>query len=95
MQILTTYDQKEFLNLLSHTVSTALQSELAKVSTEAPPTQKQFLTRHETAKMLGISLVTLDNYIKAGFINAFRLGHKVRFKYNDVFTALTKINVGV
>ena len=93
MTVLTTYNQNEFQNLITQTVTAAVQSELSKITTETA-TQKQFLSRQETALMLGISLVTLDNYVKAGFINAFRLGYKVRFKYDDVLQALTKINIG-
>jgi excisionase family DNA binding protein len=93
MQVLV-YDQTEFINLLSHTVSAAVQLELSKQPLTTAQELKQFLTRQETAKLLGISLVTLDSYIRAGFITAFRLGHKVRFKHNDVVTALTKINIG-
>ena len=93
MTILTSLDQNEFKNLISQTVSNAVQLELSKVSHSETPTQKQFFSRQETAKMLGISLVTLDSYIKAGFINAFRLGYKIRFKHSDILQALTKINV--
>jgi len=93
MTVLTTFNQKEFTTLIAESVAAAVQSELSKITTE-PTAQKQFLTRQETAEILGISLVTLDSYVKSGFISAYRLGHKVRFKYNDVLKALTKINVG-
>ena len=93
MTILTSLDQNEFKNLISQTVSNAVQLELSKVSHSETPTQKQFFSRQETAQMLGISIVTLDSYIKAGFINAFRLGYKIRFKHSDIMQALTKINV--
>jgi excisionase family DNA binding protein len=91
--VLTTFDQREFTNLIAQSVAAAVQNELSKLNL-GEPSQKQFLSRQETAELLGISLVTLDAYVKSGFINAFRLGYKVRFKYNDVLQALTKINVG-
>jgi excisionase family DNA binding protein len=93
MTILTSLDHNEFKNLISQTVSNAVQLELSKVSHPETTVQKQFFSRQETAEILGISLVTLDSYIKAGFINAFRLGYKVRFKHSDILQALTQINV--
>ena len=91
---MTYLDEIEFKKILSDTVKNAVQDQNAKATVPIPPEQKQFLSRQETAKILGISLVTLDNYVKAGYINAFRLGYKVRFKYENVRDALTKINVG-
>ena len=92
--ILTSFDQRELKDFISESVAAALQRELPKLITNTPTDQKQFHTRQEAAEILGISIVTLDSYVKAGFINAFRLGHKVRFKHNDILQALTKINVG-
>ena len=94
MTVLTTFNQNEFEHLITQTVTNAVQIELSKVSIPESPAQKQFFSRQETAEMLGISLVTLDSYVKAGFINAFRLGYKIRFKHSDILLALTKINVG-
>ena len=93
MTILTSLDPNEFKNLISQTVSNAVQLELSKVSQTETLVQKQIFSRQETAEILGISLVTLDSYIKAGFIDAFRLGHRIRFKHSDILQALTKINV--
>jgi excisionase family DNA binding protein len=94
MQVLTTFNQTEFQTLIADSVKNALQNEIAKTGILSSNSQKQFLSRQETADLLSISLVTLDNYVKAGYINAFRLGFKVRFKYLDVLQALTKINMG-
>lgn len=94
MQVLTTYNQTEFQNMIFDSVKNAVQSEIFNLSTNVLPPPKEFLTRQETADLLSISLVTLDNYVKAGYINAFRLGFKVRFRYNDVSNALTKIQMG-
>ena len=94
MTVLTTFNQIEFENLITQTVSNAVQLELSKVSQTETTGQQQFFSRQETAEILGISLVTLDSYIKAGFINAFRLGgYKIRFKHSDILQALTQINV--
>jgi len=95
MNVLTSYSPNEFTNLITQTVTAAVQFELSKLQLDsAAPTQKQFFSRQETAEMLGISLVTLDSYVKRGFIIAFRVGFKVRFNYTDILQALAKINVG-
>ena len=92
--IMTYLSEIEFQRIISDTVKNAVQDQNANSAVPISPDQKQFLSRQETAKILGISLVTLDNYVKAGYVSAFRLGYKVRFKYADVLNGLTKINVG-
>ncbi|WP_276360228.1 helix-turn-helix domain-containing protein [Daejeonella sp. H1SJ63] len=52
----------------------------------------QYLTRGEVAKHLQISLPTLHNYVKQGFIKSYRIGGKVRFKLKEVDQALTERN---
>ncbi len=54
------------------------------------PSYPRLLSRKETAKILGISLVSLSNYVKLGIIPAYRLGNGVLFKENEVYEALTK-----
>ncbi len=55
-------------------------------------TTPEYLTRKETAKMLGISLPTLHSYVKKGFLTAHRVGEKtVRFKLEDVEKALNAV----
>lgn len=59
---------------------------------QAPPTNApvvEFITRREVAKLLQISLPTLDDYSKRGIIPAYRFGNKVRYKRNEVENSLT------
>lgn len=46
--------------------------------------QDRYLTRQQTAEMLQISLVTLDEYCKKGTIPSYRIGRNIRFKYDEV-----------
>jgi excisionase family DNA binding protein len=48
-------------------------------------------TRKEAAKKVGISLVTLDKFIKAGVIKASRIGKSIRISENDLNLALKEI----
>lgn len=52
----------------------------------------EYLTRKETAEMLGVSLPTLHSYVKKGYLTAHRVGEKtVRFKREDVEKALNAV----
>lgn len=50
--------------------------------------QKHFLTRKETAELLGISLPTLDSYTRKGIIKARVLGNIIRYEYYEVMNSL-------
>lgn len=56
------------------------------------PQADRLITRDETAKLLGVSLVTLHNWIKSNILIAYRVGNKVRFKENEVLASLQQIN---
>ena len=62
--------------------------------TDSLPKDKtpEYLTRRQTAEMLGISLPTLHSYVKKGFLTAHRVGEKtVRFRREDVEKALNAV----
>lgn len=50
-----------------------------------------FLTRHEAAKMLGVSLVTIDKWSHEGHLQKYRIGGRIRFKAAEVGKALTQV----
>ena len=60
------------------------QDQTTKESTE-------YITRQETAKILRISLPTLNEYTKKGILLGYRLGSRVRYKKNEVEDSLNKI----
>lgn len=49
----------------------------------------EYITRKETAKILGISLVTLTDYVKNGLVPSYKIGSRVRFKRDEVFASMT------
>ena len=62
--------------------------------TDSLPKDKtpEYLTRKETAEMLGVSLPTLHSYVKKGYLTAHRVGEKtVRFRREDVEKALNAV----
>jgi excisionase family DNA binding protein len=42
------------------------------------------LTRQETADRLRVTAITLDRYVRLGFIRSFKVGKHVRFLPRDV-----------
>lgn len=68
----------EKLNLLSNNIVLKQEPEL--------------ITRHETAKILQVSLSTLLNWRKAGIITPYRIGNKIRYKKSEILESLQKIN---
>lgn len=67
-----------------------LKSQIQELQKQPQP--DRLITRDETAKLLGVSLVTLHNWTKANILTAYRVGNKVRFKENEVLASLQQIN---
>lgn len=59
-----------------------------------PPNSPKLLTRQETARFLGVSLVTLHEWTITGRVTANRIGSRVRYYQTDVEAALRQIKTG-
>lgn len=58
----------------------------------APVVKKNKLfTRKQTAEQLSITLPTLNEYVKRGYIKASRIGSRVLFAEEDILAALKEI----
>lgn len=51
----------------------------------------EFITRKQTAEILGVSLPTLNEWTKTGIVTASRIGTRVRYKRTDVYNSLQEI----
>ena len=60
-------------------------------STERKP-GIDFITRQETAKLLGVSLNTLNEWTKKGLIPGYRISSRVRYKKSEIVNSLAQIN---
>lgn len=69
-----------------------LESQIKELKNQSTQSIENLLTREATAKILGVSLVTLHNWVKLNVLTAYRIGNKVRFKENEVFASLKQIN---
>jgi excisionase family DNA binding protein len=70
----------------------SLESQIKQLQQQPTASTDRLITREETAKLLGVSLVTLHNWVKANILKAYRVGNKVRFKESEVFDSLQSIN---
>lgn len=52
--------------------------------------ENKYLSRREAAKMLKISLPTLNEWTKQGKIKAYRIGSRVLYKPEDIENSLTQ-----
>jgi len=78
--------KEEFRELLQETV----EAEIKKNQPEDPSGQ-DYLTRKQTAQMLGISLPTLHEWTLSGRIKAYRISRLVRYKRSDIHAALKSV----
>ncbi|MFN7913214.1 MAG: helix-turn-helix domain-containing protein [Bacteroidota bacterium] len=78
----------ELTSVISETVSNEVNKIL---SLQKQPEQTEYITRKETANILGVSLVTLNVWQKTGLITAYRINTRVRFKRAEVLNSLLKI----
>jgi excisionase family DNA binding protein len=76
---------------LSEMIRESLRDELQQLRPVQPKTDTKYLTRHETARRLHISLVTLTDWVNRGKICAHKIGGRVLFRDSDVEAALNRI----
>lgn len=74
-------------------VAEEVKNALTAISETMPKdTTPEYLTRKETAEMLGVSLPTLHSYVNKGYLAAHRVGEKtIRFRKEDVEKALNAV----
>lgn len=78
-----------------------LKSELADVvkkematlteSLTSPKQQDEWLTRKQAANLLGVSLVTINDWTKTGKIKGYRIASRIRYKRNELEASLAQI----
>jgi excisionase family DNA binding protein len=86
-QIFTNIPFEEFKTVLSQAVKT----EVEKINLFKPEPEPEFITRKEAARILGISLVTLNEWTKQGLTPAYRIGTRVRYKKEELIESLKQV----
>jgi len=57
-------------------------------ATPEPPQGSKYLTRHETAELLKISLVTLNTATNRGDLTGYKMGNRVLYDRAEVLAAI-------
>lgn len=75
-------------------IAVGLQSTVDKlIEKKQLPDSNEFLSRQQVADLLHVSLPTIDGYIRSGILKAYRIGRRVKFKRDEVETALKQIKI--
>jgi excisionase family DNA binding protein len=82
----------ELVTVISETVKKEVESA---PSFRTPETPSEYITRKETARLLGISLPTLNDWSKRGVIPSYRIESRVRYKKNEVLESLKKVRTNI
>jgi excisionase family DNA binding protein len=53
--------------------------------------QSEYLSRKEVAKLLKITLPTLHDWTKCGYLRAYKMGTRVLYKESEVIATLEKV----
>jgi len=84
-QLFISMTQESFKRLLQQ----IFREEIEKIST--PKHTPEYKTRQQTSAKLGISLPTLDSYVKLGHIRGLKVGTRIRFEDADIQAAAKEI----
>jgi len=82
---------KQLENSISTIVANQLEVLLDKLTNSQDKEQPEFITRQQTADLLGVSLVTLHKWTKNGVIPAKKIESRVRYDRQDVLNALRDV----
>ena len=86
--LLSTIPYAELQTLIATTVQTAVQLATAHLQ---PKQHDEYLTRRQTSTILGISLVTLNDWTKNGKIKGYRIASRIRYKRHEIEQSLLTI----
>ena len=80
------------VNELLEKIGQIIESKLSLASkTNEVKSQSQFISRVEVAKLLKISLPTLNDYTKSGWLTSYKIGKRVLYKYVEVLQCIDKV----
>lgn len=79
------------LSDIKRVIEEVVESKISKLSPQKQQNLNLLLTRKETAKLLCISLPTLNDWTKTGIVKAHRIGNRVLYKEQEVLGALNEV----
>lgn len=84
-QIFISIPVESFKDLIKASIKEVLNS---MPNSEALDSKDDFLSRQETAKLLYLSLTTLDTYTREGILKGYKVGHRVLYKKSEINNSL-------
>lgn len=72
-------------------ITKAVRSELDARSQPVTPSPEELLSRQQAATLLGVTLPTLRDYTRKGYLIGYRIGSRVRYKRNEVLEGLARM----
>lgn len=83
--LMSSYSLQELSTVISETVKSEFERQ-NKLSTPQP--DNEYLTRKETAQILGVSLPTLNNWSKRQLLPSYRIASRIRYKKEEVLNSV-------
>ena len=80
----------EFIEILDD----RLESILSKISENKQGKEEELLTRHDLARLFGVSLVTINEWCKKEILTPHNMNSRVYFKKSEVMDALASSKYG-
>src|SRR4030095_7893072 len=81
------------LEQLKSEITGALKKEITILveSLNCSKQEDELITRKQAAKLLGVSLVTINDWTKTGKITGYRIASRIRYKKSEVEASLAQI----
>jgi excisionase family DNA binding protein len=76
---------------LQQMIVEAVKEATPKATTTPTNLGAEYLTRQQVAKLLGVSLVTIDKWSNQGHLQKYRIGGRMRFKAIEVKAAFESV----
>lgn len=78
------------LNQLLEKIGQLIEGKLKSIATP-PNNQSKFITRHEVAITLKITLPTLNEWTKLGWLQSYKIGSRVLYKESEIISSIEKL----
>lgn len=79
------------LNQLLEKIGQLIESKLKSIAPQSTTIQSKFITRQDVANLLRITLPTLNEWTKLGWLQAYKIGSRVLYKEPEVIACIDKL----
>lgn len=90
-KILFSFPIGEILEKFKPMISSIVAAEIAKNTPKPSLEADDWLTKKETAKLLGLSYPTITKYTRNGVLKGFRMGSSIRYKRKDILASMQQM----